>query len=114
MERLDQVLEMQQAALDDRYYDQFFALDERVHQGIFDAADMGGAWDTASKAQTELYRVRHLKRICTLQRGPTILAEHRDIAEAIRSHDADEAERSLIAHIGSMEQEAGAIRSAPG
>ncbi len=111
---LDRVLERQERALSDKNYDLFFALDEHLHQGIFDLAGISGVWETARRAQTELYRVRHLKRICTLQRGPVILAQHSAMVEAIRSGDPDAAEAALIDHLGSLEQEADAIWSAPG
>ncbi|MSU90758.1 FCD domain-containing protein [Rhodobacteraceae bacterium 2CG4] len=114
LDPIDRVMERQERALSEKDYDLFFALDEHLHQGIFDMAGISGVWETARRAQTELYRVRHLKRICTLQRGPVILAQHQDLVAAIRSGEPDAAEAALVAHVGSLEQEADVIWSAPG
>jgi len=57
------------------------------------------------KTQADVNRMRHLKRIRNIRRGPAVIQEHREIIAAIRQHDADSAEAALVAHIGSLEQE---------
>ena len=61
---LDGIIEQQVAALEAGEYGRFFALDEALHHAIFEISGVGGVWETARCAQTELYRIRHLKRIC--------------------------------------------------
>ncbi|MHA3979840.1 GntR family transcriptional regulator [Halovulum sp. GXIMD14794] len=114
LDAVDQIVARQERALGEKDYDLFFALDEHFHQGIFDMAGISGVWETARRAQTELYRVRHLKRICNMQRGPTIMEQHHNMVAAIRSGKPDAAEAALIEHLGSLEQEADSIWSAPG
>ena len=111
---LDGIIEQQVAALEAGKYGRFFALDEALHHAIFEISGVGGVWETARRAQTGLYRVRHLKRICGIRRGPLIVEQHRDISAAIRGGSPDGAEAALIRHIGSLEQEIASLSMTPG
>ena len=111
---LDGIIEQQVAALEAGEYGRFFALDEALHHAIFEISGVGGVWETARRAQTGLCRVRHLKRICGIRRGPLIVEQHRDISAAIRGGSPDGAEAALIRHIGSLEQEIASLSMTPG
>lgn len=105
LEQLDQNLDQQIAALSNEDYAQFFALDQSLHQSFFRMAGVAGVWELMLKTQADVNRMRHLKRIKNIRRGPAVLAEHQAIVEAIRQQDADGAEDALVAHIGSLERE---------
>lgn len=105
IENLDQIIDQQANALKDENYENFFRLDQALHQGFFLMAGVPGVWDLMLKTQADVNRMRHLKRIKNIRRGPAVLKQHRVIVEAIRRHDASDAEEALVAHIGSLEDE---------
>lgn len=105
IEHLDEILEQQVKSLEDEDYVQFFLLDQALHQSFFLMAGMPGVWDVMLKTQADVNRMRHLKRIKKIRRGPTVLKQHQAIVEAIRRQNSDEAEEALVAHLGSLEQE---------
>ena len=105
IERLDDILDQQAAALEVDDYVEFFTLDQALHQGFFSMAGLSGVWDLLLKTQADVNRMRHLKRIRKIRRGPAVLEEHKVIVEAIRNHDAAAAEKALVAHIGSLDKE---------
>lgn len=104
-EQLENILNRQLAALEAEDYRQFFTLDQTLHQSFFQIAGVPGVWDMLLKTQADVNRMRHLKRIKNIRRGPAVLEEHRAIVEAIQHEDADAAEHALVAHLGSLEQE---------
>ncbi|MFK7853610.1 MAG: GntR family transcriptional regulator [Granulosicoccus sp.] len=105
LEQLDQNLNQQIDALSNEEYARFFALDQALHQSFFVMAGVAGVWELMLKTQADVNRMRHLKRIKNIRRGPAVLAEHQAIVEAIRHQDADGAEDALVAHLGSLERE---------
>lgn len=104
-EQLDEILEQQVAALETENYRQFFTLDQTLHQSFFKMAGVPGVWEMMLKTQADVNRMRHLKRIRNIRRGPSVLKEHRAIVKAIQQHNANAAEQALVAHIGSLEEE---------
>lgn len=105
VERLNQVLEQQVKALDDEDYPRFFLLDQTLHEAFFDMAGVPGVWELLQKTQADVNRMRHLKRVKNIRRGPNVLKEHRVIVEAICNQDASAAEDALVAHLGSLGKE---------
>ncbi len=105
VEPLEHIIEQQLRALDDKDYHQFFILDQKLHKAFFTLAAMPGVWGLMVKTQADVNRMRHLKRIKNIRRGPQVVQEHEAIVGAIKSQDADAAENALIAHLGSLEQE---------
>lgn len=105
VEPLDQLLKQQAEALEAEDYPRFFTLDQALHQCFFQMAGVPGVWEMMLRTQAEVNRMRHLKRIKNIRRGPAVLKEHKAIVEAIRAQDADAAEQALVAHIGSLEHE---------
>ncbi len=113
VERLDRILDQQVAALEAEDYRQFFTLDQTLHQNFFLMSGVPGVWELLLKTQADVNRMRHLKRIKNIRRGPAVLKEHRAIVEAIQQEDPDAAEQALVAHIGSLEQEIQQFSSNP-
>ncbi len=105
VEELDTILDQQLEALEREDYNQFFLLDQALHQAFFRIAGIPGVWELMLKTQADVNRMRHLKRIKNIRRGPAVMKEHRAIVEAIRQQDVAGAEKALVAHLGSLEQE---------
>lgn len=105
IEILDTIIKQQSQALDAEQYELFFNLDQAFHEAFFEIAGVKGVWQVLSRTQADVNRVRHLKRVNKIRRGPHVLLQHRKIVEAIRSKDADAAEKALVEHIGSLESE---------
>ena len=103
--KMESILRQQAVALDAGEKLEFFRLDEALHKAFFDAAGIPGAWDVVKDSQADVYRIRHLKRMHNIQRRGAVLKEHKAIVAAIRGGSADAAEKAMINHIGSLEQE---------
>jgi len=103
--RLEACVREQEAAWSAEDYIRFFELDEKFHRSLFDLAGLPGVWAIMNQLQSELYRLRHLKRIKRIRRGEQVVAEHRAILEAIRNGKPDAAEEAMIAHLGSLSRE---------
>lgn len=103
--QFETILQMQEAALDKEDYVQFGILDDALHEEFFIAAGLDGVWHFMQKTQADVNRIRHLKRISGIRRGPQVLEQHRTIVAAIQAGDAPAASGALINHIGSLESE---------
>lgn len=102
---LDSIIEQQSMALDKKDYEGFFTLDQSLHKAFFDIAGVKGVWHVLSRTQSDVNRIRHLKRINKIRRSEEVLQQHQDIVEAIGRKDEDAAENALTDHIGSLETE---------
>ncbi len=112
-DKLNSIIEQQSAALDKENYEDFFALDQALHYAFFEIAGVRGVWQVLNRTQSDVNRVRHLKRINKIRRGPAVLKQHIKIVEALSSGDSDASERALIEHIGSLEREIDQLMSNP-
>jgi len=110
---LDAIIEEQRAALAADDFRAFFDLDQRMHRAFFELAGVGGVWSTISQTQADLDRIRHLKRIHNIRRGPEVVREHVTIIDAIREGDPAAAEAALVAHLGSLQAEIEGLRRHP-
>lgn len=110
---LESMISRQVKALGGGDDDLFFQYDEALHQAFFEMAGVPGVWQLVKKSQTDVYRIRHLKRIYNIRRGVQVIEEHKAIVAAIRAGSCDEAEVALIRHIGSLESEIDALSSHP-
>lgn len=103
----------QQTAWDTDDFEAFFHLDEALHKEFFRAADVLDVWETVQRTQTDVYRVRHLRRIRNIRNGAKVIADHKAIISAIMDGDADRAQAALIGHIGSLEAKIKALADQP-
>ena len=102
---LEALLDRQAEAIgrdDDR---RFFLLDEALHEAFFRAAGVPGVWPVLVRTQSDVLRIRHLKRTRGIRRVERVLADHRRIVDAIGAGDPDAAEAALVRHIGSLDNE---------
>lgn len=111
--KLEAIINKQVRALEDGDDELFFRYDEALHQAFFDMAGVSGVWETVKKSQTDVYRIRHLKRIYKISRGHQVIDDHKAIVAAIRAGSANDAEAALIQHIGSLESEIELLSSNP-
>ena len=103
--QLETIIEKQCVAWDNEDYLQFATLDESLHKAFFAMAGLNGVWRFLQKTQADVNRIRHLKRFSGIRRGQQVIAQHRNIVDAIKAGDADGADSALVAHIGSLESE---------
>jgi DNA-binding GntR family transcriptional regulator len=111
--RLHAILIEQKAAMNEDKYSNFFALDEKFHRTLFDLAGLSGVWVTLNSAKAEFDRVRHLKRLFGVRRSESVVLEHTQIVNAINKNNADLAERTILAHIGGVDDEIARISEQP-
>lgn len=111
--QLKTILQKQEDALAAESYESFFQLDESLHRAFFDMAGVPGVWNVLRKSQSDVYRIRHLKRVHNIRRGPRVVEQHKAIVTAIRGGDQDEAEAALVRHIGSLNTEIDQLSSYP-
>ncbi|ASJ74073.1 GntR family transcriptional regulator [Granulosicoccus antarcticus] len=104
-EDLSGIIKRQKAALKEDDYSKFFQLDELLHQAIFTMAGLPGVWDVMRRTQSEVYRIRHLKREFQLRHGAKVLKAHQNIVDCIKAGDPDASEAAMIDHLGPLERE---------
>lgn len=103
--RLRAVLAEQKKALQDKDDARFFALDEKFHHSLFQMAGLPSVWETLNASKAELDRVRHLKRLFGVRRSAHVIREHGEIIDAIAARNPELAEKTLLAHIGGIDDE---------
>ncbi len=112
-ENLNDIIELQTDALKDDDYSRFFQLDERLHESIFRIAGIAGVWNVLRRTQSEVYRIRHLKREYQLRHGSRVLKAHQKIVDSISAGDPDAAESAMIEHLGPLEREVEQLTAFP-
>ncbi|KIN62892.1 putative HTH-type transcriptional regulator, GntR family [Sulfitobacter noctilucicola] len=102
-ERLDAAIEDQKKAVDDSDVDGFGRLDYAFHEIICDIAGADFAFDVI---MTEKVKVDRLCRLALSkeQRLPDLLSDHRQIADAIKSHDEKAAVERGMFHLSRLDE----------
>jgi len=111
--RLQGILTEQKEAMNEEKYSNFFALDEKFHRALFDLAGLSGVWQTLNSAKAEFDRVRHLKRMFGVRRSESVVLEHTQIVNAVTKNAPDLAEKTILAHIGGIDDEIANISEQP-
>ncbi|PSH66159.1 GntR family transcriptional regulator [Phyllobacterium sophorae] len=99
--RLRQNLERQRKAADRLDFEQFYELDEAMHDMICDAAGLAGLREIASKERSQIDRVRRLLLHYETRMIETLI-EHEAIITAIAEKDANRAAKAMETHISQM------------
>ncbi len=107
------LIEQQQQALEDQEHEAFYQLDQAFHKAFFQLADVPGVWSTIKRSQTDVNRIRHLKRKFGISRAAQVIQEHQNIASEICAGNAAGAERALVQHIGSLDKEINTLSANP-
>lgn len=109
--KMENNLKQQEIALQTEGSLEFFRLDQALHQEFFNAAGIPGVWNAVRESQSDVNRIRHLKRLHNIRREGGVMKEHQAIVAAIRAGSPDDAEAAMINHIGSLEQEVETLAS---
>lgn len=116
LERLDENLAAQARALEAGALEGFYELDEAMHALIFEAAGSPRALRLLDAARAPLDRVRRLA-LPEPGRPQSTLAEHRQLAAALRTGDGEYAAAAMRAHLataaGFIERRVLEIRAPP-
>lgn len=112
--KMQSILQKQVQALEAGQDEEFFQLDQALHQTFFDAAGVSGVSTLIRDSQAEVNRMRYLKRLHNIRREGAVIEEHQAIVAAIRSGLADDAEAAMIRHIGPLEREVETLASHAG
>lgn len=107
------LLEKQKIALANEAHVDFYNLDQALHLMFFEIAEIPGVWKTIKRSQTDVNRIRHLKRRFGISRAAQIIQEHSNIIEAICIGDAAAAGQALVEHIGSLDKEINTLAAHP-
>ncbi len=111
--QLEALITRQIKASEDGELEEFFKLDEALHKAFYEMAGVPGVWHTVKKTQSDVYRIRHLKRVYNIRRENEVVKDHKAIVAAIRDGSPDDAEAALVNHIGSLESEINQLASHP-
>lgn len=107
------LLRKQIVALNCQAHADFYNLDQALHRMFFEIAEIPGVWKTIKRSQTDVNRIRHLKRQFGISRASQIIQEHRNIVEAICTGNPEAAGNALIEHIGSLDKEIKTLAAHP-
>lgn len=94
---LDGNIAAQESAVDDSDPQAFMALDEAFHRMIAEIAGQGAGWSFLKSLRTQMDRVRHLS--ASQFPREILVRQHRQIVDAIRAGQADEAEQRMRLHL---------------
>lgn len=91
-------LERQEAAAASRDRDLFLELDEAFHRGFSEEVGLPKCWRVIQSVKLQMDRVRYLSLPDT-DHLEVLLAQHREIAEAVEAGDPDRAGRAMSVHL---------------
>lgn len=101
--KLDASLVDQAKAIDNRDVDAFGALDYDFHKTLCEIADAGFAFDVIMTEKGKVDRLCRLG-ISKEQRLPNLLADHQQIADAVKAHDGDRAVEVGEYHLSRLDE----------
>jgi DNA-binding GntR family transcriptional regulator len=101
--KLDAALLLQTAAVASGNVSEFGKLDFDFHQTICEIAETEYAFEVIQQEKAKIDRLCILGREKE-QRLPDLLDDHRKIAEAIKTHDAEAAIEACVVHLSRLDQ----------
>lgn len=101
--RLDMALAEQEEAMLAERYDRFSALDYAYHKTLCEIAKAEFAFDVIQSEKTKVDRLCLLS-LSKEQRMPELVTDHRAIAEAIKTHDAERAVEVGMMHLSRLDE----------
>ena len=100
--RLDMALAEQEAAVQSNDVETFGALDSAFHKTLCGITKVDFAFDVILAEKTKVDRLC-LLGLAKEARMPELVEDHREIAEAIKSHDAERAVIAGMKHLGRLD-----------
>lgn len=91
-------LNMQELCVGENNHDKLFKLDEDLHGLIFTGCNKKRVWMAIQQMSTHFNRVRILNLVASLH-WENIVAEHRQVIEAIKNKDSAQAECVIEQHL---------------
>ncbi|OAS18446.1 GntR family transcriptional regulator [Paenibacillus oryzisoli] len=91
-------LASQQVCMDEQDYKKMFELDEAFHQTIFEGCKKMNTWAVIGQINVHLNRTRML-RLATDHHWEELYAQHRQIVDAIKERQPDQADQIIHAHL---------------
>lgn len=98
IERLTDLLALQERAGKRNNYEEFIAYDDRFHRAINELSGLPRLWRVISGAKAQLDRVRHLSAPIPGQ-SARVLAQHRAVVAALARRDPEASVRALSHHL---------------
>jgi DNA-binding GntR family transcriptional regulator len=98
IERLTDLLALQERAGKRNNYEDFIAYDDQFHRAINELSGLPRLWRVISGAKAQLDRVRHLSAPIPGQ-SARVLAQHRAVVAALARHDPEASIRALGHHL---------------
>jgi DNA-binding GntR family transcriptional regulator len=98
MRGLNQLIERQEHARDAADANEFFVLDDELHSTLCELSGRPIAWTIVARANGHLNRVRRLS-LAEPRYIAEMIAEHKEVVDAVGSGDADAAETALRHHL---------------
>ncbi len=98
IERLRDILALQQRAARRERHEDFIALDDEFHRSISELSGHARLWRVISGAKAQLDRVRHMS-VPLPGQAQRVLVQHRAIVEALARHDPERGVKALAHHL---------------
>ncbi|WP_299912506.1 GntR family transcriptional regulator [uncultured Paracoccus sp.] len=108
LDRLEAVLDGQQAAIDAGRRDEFHQLDEQFHHDIAAFSGLEFVWTLVKDKKGHMDRARYQSLPYNAENA---LAEHRQILAALRDRDTEAAAAALTAHLSRIDELLARLRS---
>lgn len=106
---MEENLRGQEQALEADDQDAFYLLDNAFHRALCDLSGHPAVWTVSERAKVHLNRVRRLS-LAMPNYLEEMLAEHRQVLDAVEAHDPDLAEQHLRAHLRTVLREVPRMR----
>ncbi len=109
MAQLVENLRAQERATERFDFDSWQLLDDTFHRNLCDLSGHPAVWPVNERAKSHLNRLRRLS-LSMPDYLPTMVEDHRAVADAVASHDPDAAEEALREHLRAVLREVPRIR----
>jgi DNA-binding GntR family transcriptional regulator len=109
MAQMEENLRAQERATERIDIDAWQLLDDTFHRQICDLSGHPAVWPVTERAKSHLNRLRRLS-LTMPDYLPTMVADHRTVAEAVGNQDPDAAEAALREHLRAVLREVPRIR----
>ncbi len=109
MAQIEENLRAQERASERADFDSWQLLDDTFHRDLCDLSGHPAVWPVNERAKSHLNRLRRLS-LTMPDYLPTMVADHREVADAVGRHDPEAAEKALREHLRAVLREVPRIR----
>jgi DNA-binding GntR family transcriptional regulator len=108
---LEENLQLQERARDKGDFDSWYLLDDAYHRALCDLSGHPAVWGVSERAKSHLNRLRRIS-LTVPDYMPSMIVEHREVADAVERHEPDAAETALRHHLRMVLREVPRLREA--